>query len=80
MVVASLTSIATRVAVVTDDDHVDLVVAVARAQVTDHSVGPLRRDPDAQRGQRFEEMAEHRPGLRADRAPLAVHQGGKRHS
>src|SRR5690606_16337863 len=55
-------------------DEIDLVVAVASAQVSDVCFGCLRVDTYAQRHERLEEMPEHRALLRTHGCPFAVEQ------
>ncbi len=64
-------------AVVADKDQVDLVVAVAGAQVADGGVGCLGGDADAQCDQRLEEVAERGAGLGAEGLAFAVQEGGE---
>jgi hypothetical protein len=53
-------------AVVADEDQVDLVVAVASAQVSDSSFRGLGGDSKAQSGQRLEEVAQQASRLGSD--------------
>jgi len=51
----------------TSDDQIDLVVAVACAEVPDVGLGSLRRDADAQCRQRLEHTSKHGPPFGPDR-------------
>jgi hypothetical protein len=55
------------VTVFTNDDQIDLVVAVACAEVPDVGLSSLRRDADAQCRQQLEHTSEHGPPFGPDR-------------